>query len=120
MNPTSLLSGLGAAVSSEPTLMGTGTGGTPSAPGTADLFLALVSGLLGDQTGAQAAGQETAQHAAQPASQPASPPTSSQVPSDAPAGAPSAEGSAGPAHAEANQPDTTQAAAVAQFVSRCE
>ena len=116
MNPTSLLSGLGAAVSSEPTLMGTGTGGTPSAPGTADLFLALVSGLLGGQTGAQ----PPAQNAAQLAAQPASPPTSSQVPSDAPAGAPSAEGSAGPAHAEANQPDTTQAAAVAQLVSRCE
>ncbi len=51
MNPTSLLTGLGAAITAEPTLGGAGTGGREAAPGTGDLFLALVAGLLsGDAT----------------------------------------------------------------------
>lgn len=49
MNPTSLLSGLGAAVTAEPTLGGLNGGGRESGSGTADLFLTLVAGMLDGQ-----------------------------------------------------------------------
>ncbi|MBA2955776.1 hypothetical protein GON03_15685 [Nocardioides sp. MAH-18] len=49
MNPTSLLSGLGAAVSAEPSLGGANGGGRASGSGTADVFMALVAGLLDGQ-----------------------------------------------------------------------
>jgi flagellar hook-length control protein FliK len=49
MNPTSLLTGLGAAVSAEPTLGAVNGTGRATASGTADLFMALVAGLLDGQ-----------------------------------------------------------------------
>lgn len=83
MNPTSLLSGLGAAVAAEPTLGGVGGTGRESAPGTADLFMALVVGLLdGQGTGAPtAAPGETAVPEGEVVPGPAVPTTG--IPSDA-------------------------------------
>ncbi len=51
MNPTTLLSGLGAAITADPALGGASSTGRDSNPGSGDLFLALVNGLLqgGDQ-----------------------------------------------------------------------
>jgi hypothetical protein len=46
MNPTTLLSGLGAAITADPSLGGASTTGRESNPGGGDLFLALVNGLL--------------------------------------------------------------------------
>ena len=51
MNPTTLLSGLGAAITADPTLGGASTTGRDSSGG-GNLFLALVAGLLqGDSQG---------------------------------------------------------------------
>ena len=60
MNPTSLLSGLGAAISAEPTLGAVSSGTRESASGTADLFMALVAGLLDGQGEEAPAGTEDA------------------------------------------------------------
>ncbi|MEP9362256.1 flagellar hook-length control protein FliK [Nocardioides sp. CN2-186] len=46
MNPTSLLTGLGAAITADPALGGASSGPRGGTPGAADLFLSLVAGLL--------------------------------------------------------------------------
>lgn len=53
MNPTSLLTGLGAAITADPALGGANNGQRGGTPGAADLFLSLVAGLL-DPTAAAA------------------------------------------------------------------
>ena len=66
MNPTSLLTGLGAAVGADPELGGIGTT-TPGSPTTGDLFLSLVAGLLDRTATRGAAGPLAAAPAPAPA-----------------------------------------------------
>ena len=73
MNPTSLLTGLGAAITADPSLGGPSTGPCHGAPGAADLFLSLVAGMLDPH--APAADTEVAEA---PAARPPAPLTAAE------------------------------------------
>ncbi|WP_028643268.1 flagellar hook-length control protein FliK [Nocardioides sp. URHA0020] len=87
MNPTTLLSGLGAAITADPSLGGANSSGRGATPGSGDMFLALVTGLLqgsgqvapGSTPADPAATEETADPAADPAAGPAAGPAATAV-----------------------------------------
>lgn len=91
MNPTSLLAGLGAAISAEPAL-GATTTSTSGGLGSGDLFLSMVAGML-EGSGEAAAPAATPPSVAEPATptddEPATPADQAPAPAPADAVAPS-------------------------------